>query len=92
MLALRAAQALVAPAADVALPDVARAARQAQVLILGQIGRPLDDPQVATAALCPADGTVTDRMRAGATAVLNDQLEQIDALREEILNGRVALF
>ena len=92
MLALRAAQALVAPAADVALPDVARAARQAQVLILGQIGRPLDDPQAATAALCPAGGAVTDRMRAGATAVLNNQLEQIDALREEILNGRVALF
>jgi S-adenosylmethionine synthetase len=83
VLALKAAQAIVNQVAAV---------RQVQVFILSQIGQPLDQPFVVAAAVQPAQKGLDLGTRHEVQEVLNEYLNQMDQLREEIIEGDIPLY
>lgn len=83
VLALLAAQTIVAQVTAV---------RQVEVIVLSQIGRPLDLPLVATATVSPAGGMLTPAISTAVAAILDQFLANIDKIRHKILNGAVSLF
>jgi len=83
VLALRAAQAVVAEVKGI---------QAATVYVLAQIGKPLDQPLVATAQLHTASGELTDRLVAEARAVLDHHLANVPQVGELIRRGEIRLF
>lgn len=76
LLALQASQAVVEQ-----VPEV----RSATVYILSQIGRPLDEPLVATAQVHPRGASLSPGACAAVEEVLDSQLQCLGELRERIL-------
>lgn len=68
------------------------AVREATVYLLSQIGRPLDQPLVATAQVRPVSGPLTVRMQADVEAVLEEHLAGVHGVRERILRREFPLF
>jgi S-adenosylmethionine synthetase len=68
------------------------AVRQAEVILLSQIGRPLDQPLVASAIIVPNSGVLTQATAGDVRAVLDDCLSHINYLRGKIAAGEVILF
>jgi S-adenosylmethionine synthetase len=66
--------------------------KDATVYILSQIGAPLDQPLVATAAVRPTSGALTPSIEADVTSVLDEQLMKVDSVRTRILNRELTLF
>ncbi|MBN1120439.1 MAG: methionine adenosyltransferase [Anaerolineae bacterium] len=66
--------------------------KQAEVYILSQIGKPLDQPLVATANVTTISGDLTDAVRAEVTAVLDYRLSDMVGLREVLLNQEVTMY
>lgn len=66
--------------------------RDATVYILSQIGAPLDQPLVATAMVRPVSGPLTPSIRADVESVLNEQLAQVNTIRDRILRRELTLF
>jgi S-adenosylmethionine synthetase len=66
--------------------------RQVEVLILSQIGRPIDRPQVATAALYPEKGNLSLDASQAAEAILDGYLANIDLVRAKLLSQETKLF
>ncbi|NLF00462.1 MAG: methionine adenosyltransferase [Anaerolineales bacterium] len=64
----------------------------ATVYLLSQIGAPLDQPFMATAAVRPVDGKLTASIQADVAHVLNEQLADIASVQTRILNREVKLF
>lgn len=60
--------------------------------ILSQIGKPIDDPQAASAKVSYADNVNPARYEKEVRAVYEDRLANITSLTEEIVNGRVTVF
>lgn len=83
VLALEAAKAIV---------DQVSGVRQVEVLILSQIGRPIDQPLVATAGVYPETGTLQPAAAREVEAVLDKYLSSMNALREKIINREVSLY
>lgn len=83
LLALNMAQAIVAD-----VPGVV----EANVLLLSQIGQPLDQPQVATAMVRPAQGTLTEKLVGEVTAVVNHQFSTLDSVRAALADGELRVF
>lgn len=82
LLALETAQAIVAQ-----VPEV----RAATVYILSQIGHPLDEPLVATVQLNTRNGELKESVRAAVAAVVDAKLQDIDGLRQRILERKLAV-
>jgi S-adenosylmethionine synthetase len=83
VLALLAARAIV---------DQVPAVRQAQVIVLSQIGRPLDQPLVATASVITKNGFLAPAIQAEVTAVLDEYLANVACVRQKIVNREVSLY
>jgi S-adenosylmethionine synthetase len=83
VLALLAARAVV---------DQVPAVRQAQVIVLSQIGRPLDQPLVATASVTTKNGFLAPAIQADVTAVLDEYLADVASVRQKIINREVSLY
>lgn len=83
VLALQAAQAIV-----VAIRDV----RQAEVILLSQIGRPLEDPLLATAHLTMKEGQLTPGVRDAVVQILQQQLNDVGDVRRAIMQGATGLY
>jgi S-adenosylmethionine synthetase len=66
--------------------------REAQVYILSQIGKPLDQPLVATATVKPKDGPLNDAAKEQITAVIDRNLADMIGLREKLANMQVSLY
>jgi S-adenosylmethionine synthetase len=66
--------------------------RQVEVLILSQIGRPIDRPLVATAAVYPEKGSLSLDTSQAAEAILDGYLANIDRLRVKLLSQEINLF
>jgi S-adenosylmethionine synthetase len=64
----------------------------ATVYMLSQIGAPLDEPLVATAYVRTADGELTTSIRADVESVLDENLANLDQVRERILRRELPLF
>ncbi|MCZ7566570.1 MAG: methionine adenosyltransferase [Burkholderiales bacterium] len=61
------------------------------VELLSAIGAPIDQPQIATVEIAPAEA-LTEAMRTQARAIADAHLAQIGELTEAILAGRERLF
>jgi S-adenosylmethionine synthetase len=83
VLALRAAEAIV---------EEVRGIKAATVYVLAQIGKPLDQPLVATAQVYPAEGDLSDKDAAEARAVLDQHLADVADVGELIRAGECSLF
>ncbi len=66
--------------------------REATVYILSQIGSPLDQPLVATAAVRPTEGSLTPSIQEDVRAVLDESLAQVNTVRDRILDQEFLLF
>ena len=64
----------------------------ASCVLVSQIGRRVDDPQLIDLELGLQDGLLLEDIRSKLERVVADQLERLPALREDLLQERVALF
>ncbi len=66
--------------------------REVYVRILSRIGSPIDQPQIASAAVILEKGTKMTNVRAEVEGILDDQLRDIRNITDLILEKRVILF
>ncbi|HLF07190.1 MAG TPA: methionine adenosyltransferase [Thermoplasmata archaeon] len=60
--------------------------------IVSQIGKPIDEPQVASIQLVLAKGANGKKVQKECEAIANDWLENIDKIRQMIVNGEIGVF
>jgi S-adenosylmethionine synthetase len=65
--------------------------QEVQVYILSQIGKPLDQPLIATATV-RAEGGLTDATKGAVAAALDENLANIGRVREMIANREVSMY
>lgn len=83
VLALRAAKAIV---------EEVKGIKAATVYVLSQIGKPLDQPLVATAQVRPVDDNLSQKTTTEALAVLDHHLASVAEVGELIRKGEISLF
>ena len=66
--------------------------REAYVRVLSRIGMPIDQPQIASAALLLEDGTGVSKVRGDVESILDDSLAHIKNVTKLILDKKVVLF
>jgi len=67
--------------------------REVYVRLLGQIGRPIDDPLIADVSLLMERGvSVSSNVRAEITSLVDEYLSKLPQLTERFLAGAVQLF
>ncbi len=66
--------------------------KEVHVRILSQIGKPVDQPQVAGIQLLPADGVKLASLRRDAEGVANRWFEGIDTIPQKLLTGKLNVF
>jgi S-adenosylmethionine synthetase len=66
--------------------------KEVHVRILSQIGKPVDQPQVASLQILPADGVKLSAVRADAEAVANGWMDQIGTIPRRLLTGKLSVF
>jgi S-adenosylmethionine synthetase len=64
----------------------------ATCVIVSQIGRPVDDPQVADIGLGTAGAPLSSTLRAAVADITRTQLGRMNALREDLLAERLMLY
>jgi len=65
---------------------------EVQMRILSQIGRPIDEPQAASANVIYANNVNSTKHEKEIRALVDEKLANITSLTEEIVNGRVTVF
>ena len=65
---------------------------EAWVRIVSQIGKPIDEPQVAVAQLSLAEGVKIGGVKANAEGIMNDGLTNIHKLTDKVVAGKVRVF
>ncbi|WWQ59936.1 methionine adenosyltransferase [Sulfolobus tengchongensis] len=63
-----------------------------QVQILGQIGRPIDDPLIANVDVVTHNGSLTDETKNEINGIVDEMLSSFNKITELILEGKVTLF
>jgi S-adenosylmethionine synthetase len=66
--------------------------KEVHVRILSQIGKPVDQPQVASLQILPADGVKLSAVKARAEAVADNWMDQIDTIPRRLLTGKLSVF
>ncbi|MEM1626187.1 MAG: methionine adenosyltransferase [Sulfolobaceae archaeon] len=66
--------------------------RNVQVEILGQIGRPIDDPLVANVEISTYTGEITQNVKREVEGIVDEELANINKITEIILEGKTILF
>jgi S-adenosylmethionine synthetase len=66
--------------------------KEVHVRILSQIGKPVDQPQVASLQILPADGVKLSSVKAKAEAIANGWLDQVDTIPRRLLTGKLTVF
>jgi S-adenosylmethionine synthetase len=66
--------------------------KEIHVRILSQIGKPVDQPQVASLQILPADGVKLSTVRKEAEAIANRWFENIDTIPQKLLTGKLNVF
>lgn len=66
--------------------------KEVHVRILSQIGKPVDQPQVASLQILPADGVKLTAVSAKAEGVANSWMDQIDTIPRRLLTGKLTVF
>jgi S-adenosylmethionine synthetase len=66
--------------------------KEVHVRILSQIGKPVDQPQVLSLQILPADGVKLSAVKSKAEGVANTWLDQIDTIPRRLLTGKLTVF
>ncbi|AWR97326.1 methionine adenosyltransferase [Acidianus sulfidivorans JP7] len=66
--------------------------KNVQVEILGQIGRPIDDPLVVNVEVVPENGVITDEIKNQINGIVDEYLESFNKITEMILDGKISMF
>jgi len=66
--------------------------REVHVRILSQIGKPVDQPQVASIQILPADGVKLAKVKPNADAVAQKWFDDIDSIPRRLLTGKLSVF
>ncbi|MFP3259646.1 MAG: methionine adenosyltransferase [Sulfolobus sp.] len=66
--------------------------KSVQVEVLGQIGRPIDDPLIANVQINTENGQVTNDMKREIEGITDELLSSVTRLSELILENKVILF
>jgi len=66
--------------------------KSVQVEVLGQIGRPIDDPLIANVQISTENGQVTNDMKREIEGITDELLSSVTKLSELILENKVILF
>jgi S-adenosylmethionine synthetase len=66
--------------------------KEVHVKILSQIGKPVDEPQVASLQILPADGVKLGAVKANAEAVANTWFDQVDTIPRRLLTDKLSVF
>ncbi|EZQ03818.1 MULTISPECIES: methionine adenosyltransferase [Acidianus] len=63
-----------------------------QVEVLGQIGRPINDPLVINVEVSAEDGKLTDDIKNEISGIVDEYLDSYTKVTELILDGKVSMF
>ncbi|MFY9717718.1 MAG: methionine adenosyltransferase [Thermoplasmata archaeon] len=66
--------------------------KEVHVRILSQIGKPVDQPQVASLQILTADGVKLAAVREKAESVTQSWFDQIDTIPRRLLTGKLSVF
>lgn len=66
--------------------------REVHVRILSQIGKPVDQPQVASLQILPSDGVKLAKVKPNAEAVAQKWFDDIDSIPRRLLSGKLSVF
>ncbi len=66
--------------------------KEVWVRIVSQIGKPIDEPQAATAQIIPEKGTKLAAIQKDAEALIDEELEKIYKLTDRIVAGKARCF
>ncbi len=78
--------------ADEIVKEAGGDVKEVHVRILSQIGKPVDEPQIASLQILPANGTKLPAVRANAEAVAQRWFEKIDTIPRLLLTDKLAVF
>ena len=78
--------------ADRIVRENAGRVKEVWVRIVSQIGRPIDEPQAASAPILPEKGTKLYAVQKDAEAIINDELSKIYKLTDRIVAGKARVF
>lgn len=62
------------------------------IRLLSQIGKPIDQPLVASAQIIPEDGTSFSQVKAEAEAVMDDWLSNVTKITDMVVKGELDTF
>jgi S-adenosylmethionine synthetase len=66
--------------------------KEVHVKILSQIGKPVDEPQVASLQILPADGVKIGAVKSKAEAVADSWFDQVDSIPRRLLTDKLTVF
>jgi S-adenosylmethionine synthetase len=66
--------------------------KEVHVRILSQIGKPVDEPQVLSLQILPADGVKLGAVKAKAEGVATGWLDQVVTIPRRLLTGKLTVF
>ncbi len=66
--------------------------KEIHVRILSQIGKPVDEPQVASLQILPADGVKLASVKGKVESVAQSWFGQIDSIPRRLLTGKLSVF
>ncbi|HTW39635.1 MAG TPA: methionine adenosyltransferase [Thermoplasmata archaeon] len=66
--------------------------KEVHVRILSQIGKPVDQPQVASLQILPVEGVKLSAVKGKAEAVANSWMDQVDTIPRRLLTGKISVF
>ena len=66
--------------------------RETHVRIVSQIGKPIDEPQVASVQVIPANGVNVEKYRKEFESIADNWLENIDKITDMLLNDELNVF
>jgi S-adenosylmethionine synthetase len=66
--------------------------KEVHVRILSQIGKPVDEPQVASLQILPADGVKLSAVKAKAEGVAQSWFDQVDTIPRRLLTDKLTVF
>jgi S-adenosylmethionine synthetase len=66
--------------------------KEIHVRILSQIGKPVDQPQVASLQILPADGVKLAQVKKQAESVANGWFDRIDTIPQKLMTEKLTVF
>lgn len=83
---------LLAMAAAKQIAEEVKGIDEVYIKILSQIGKPVDQPHMASIQVVPKDGVDFAKLQSGATEILDDWLANIPKLQQMLFKGELSTY